>query len=285
MMNRRIVAHPVFGKCLYADNGIIEVGIPLDFGLRIGHFSFLGEENVFYEHPNDTEIFTTEEGWRLRGGHRMWIAPESPKVYCPDNAPISWRVEGETLILTQQEDPRLKVIKEFRLTLEGSQLKITHRVQNTGTEPLIGAVWAISVMAPGGTETIDLQLRDGGMDHWHRISMWDYTSLGDPRATYTRERITLRHLPIEDKYKIGVGHPFGPVRYENGNTVFVKEFPILPEKEYPDGNVSYEAFFSKYMTEMESLSPLHTLQPGQWMEHQETLTLLRKEPDGKEGTL
>jgi hypothetical protein len=115
--------------------------------------------------------------------------------------------------------------------------------------------------------------------------MWDYTSLGDPRAQYRRDGIHLTHRPLEEKYKIGVGHPLGPVTYENNGVTFVKKFPVDTTKEYPDGNVSYEAFFSKYMTEMESLSPLHTLQPGQWMEHQETLTLLHRESDGKEGTL
>ncbi len=259
------------------DNGVIEVGIPLEFGLRVGHFSFCGEKNVFYEHPNDMTLFTTEQGWRIRGGHRLWLAPESEKVYCPDNNPISYRFEGESLVLTQQEDPALKVIKEFILTFDGAKLQVTHRVTNTGDAPLECSLWAISVVAPGGTETINFERRDGGMDHWHRISMWDYTSLGDPRVTYTRDQIVIRHQPLEEKYKIGVGHPYGPVRYENGDTVFVKHFPVHTDKLYPDANVSFETFCSKYMMEIESLSPLGTIQPGGDMEHTEVWELLRKE--------
>jgi mannose-6-phosphate isomerase class I len=48
--------------------------------------------------------------------------------------------------------------------------------------------------------------------------MWDYTSLGDERAKYERSKIVITHLPLDTKYKIGVGHPISPVRYENGKT-------------------------------------------------------------------
>lgn len=274
IMNHTIKNHPVHGQCLFVDNGIIEVGIPLEFGLRVGHFSFCGGKNVFYEHPNDMTIFTTEQGWRIRGGHRLWLAPESEKVYCPDNHPITYRFEGESLVLTQQEDPALKVIKEFTLTFDGAKLQVQHRVTNTGDVPLECSLWAISVVAPGGTETINFQRRDGGMDHWHRVSMWDYTSLGDPRVTYTRDQIVIRHQPLEEKYKIGVGHPYGPVSYANGDTVFVKHFPIHTDKLYPDANVSFETFCSKYMMEIESLSPLGTILPGGDMTHTEVWELL-----------
>lgn len=277
MLNHRIKEHPVHGKCLFVDNGIIEVGIPLNFGLRIGHFSFCGEKNVFFEHPNDMTTFSTEKGWRLRGGHRMWLAPESEKVYYPDNDPISYCMEENAVVITQAEDPWLNVVKSIRIAFEGSCLHLTHRVENTGKEALTCSVWAISVMAPGGVETINFERRDGGMDHWHRVSMWDYTSLGDPRVTYTRDQIRIQHLPIDEKYKIGVGHPYGPVRYENGDTVFIKHFTVQPEKVYPDANVSFETFFSKYMAEVESLSPLETLMPGESVEHREVLELLHKE--------
>lgn len=268
--------HPVYGRCLFANNSTLEVGIPLEFGLRVGHFSFLGGKNVFFEQPRDMTTFTTEQGWRIRGGHRLWLAPESEKVYCPDNEPITYRVDGDSLILTQGEDPWLKVIKQFVLTFEGNRLQVTHRITNTGDAPMECSLWAISVVAPGGTETINFQRRDGGMDHWHRISMWDYTSLGDPRVTYTRDQIQIRHAPLEERYKIGVGHPYGPVSYENGDTVFVKHFPVEPEKTYPDANVSFETFCSRYMMEIESLSPLGTVLPGGDMTHTEVWELLHK---------
>ena len=275
-MNTSIKNHAIYGKCIFADNGVIEVGIPLDFGLRVGHFSFVGEKNVFFEQPNDMEKFTTDKGWRIRGGHRLWIAPESPLTYCPDNEPISYTVSDDTVTLVQKEDPWLHIIKTFTLKFDGARLEIVHRIENLSEDELECSLWAISVMAAGGTEYIDLERRDGGMDHWHRISTWDYTSLGDPRATYTRDEIKIRHLPVDERYKIGVGHPFGPVRYENDGVVFKKYFAVEKDKIYPDANVSYETFFSQYMVEMESLSPLGKIGKGERMEHSEVWELLRK---------
>jgi len=273
-MKHTIQNHPIHGQMLFVDNGIIEAGIPLEFGLRIGHFSFCGGKNVFFEHPKDMPDFTTDEGWRLHGGHRLWLAPESVKDYCPDNRPIAYRFEGDSLVLTQPEDPILKIIKEISLTFDGAKLQVKHRVTNTADVPLECSLWGITTVAPGGTEIINFQRRDGGYDPWHRISMWDYTSLGDPRVTYTRDQIVIRHQPLEDRYKIGVGHPCGPVRYENGDTVFVKHFPVYTDKLYPDANVSFETFCSKYMLEIESLSPLGTILPGDSMDYTEVWELL-----------
>ncbi len=275
MINTYIKNHPIHGKCLFADNGVIEVGIPLEFGLRVAHFSFCGGKNVFFEQPKDMETFTTKDGWRLRGGHRLWLAPEGDHDYYPDNDPIEYHIEGGTILLTQQEDPRLRVIKQFELTFDGDKLRVNHRVTNTGDVPLECALWPISVMAPGGTETVCLQHRDGGAAHCNRISTWFYTDLGDSRVTYTRDQVVIRQQPIEQRYKIGIGHPSGPVRYENGGIVFEVDYPVMPDMLYPDGNVSYETFCSRYMMEMETLSPLGTILPGEAMEHPETWTLIK----------
>lgn len=278
MINTYIKDHPIHGKCLFADNGVIQVGIPLEFGLRIAHFSFLGGKNVFFEQPKEMEAFTTEDGWRIRGGHRLWLAPESKKNdYYPDNDPIQYRIDGDAIILTQPEDPWLHVVKKFTITFAANQLHIRHRIINTGTEPLECSLWAISVMAPGGTETIPLQTRDGGAAHCIRVSTWFYTDLGDPRVTYTRDQIMIRQQPLDQRYKIGIGHPSGPISYENNGTVFTLDYPVMPEKAYPDGNVSYETFCSRYMLEMETLSPLKTVMPGASVEHPETWSIKRKE--------
>lgn len=275
-MNTKIIEHKIYGKCLFADNGIIEVGIPLEFGLRIGHFSFLGEKNVFFEQPNDMKNFTTDAGWRIRGGHRLWLAPEKPTTYCPDNEPIEYSVDNGTIVITQKEDPWLHIVKTFSLRFDGSRLSVTHKIVNLADDALEASLWAISVMAPGGVEYIEFERRDGGMDHWHRISTWDYTSLGDPRATYSRDVIRIEHRATDDRYKIGVGHPYGPVRYENGNVVFKKHFDVDKDAVYPDANVSYETYFSKYMAEMESLSPLFRIEKGEEAAHTEVWELTRK---------
>lgn len=268
--------HPIYGECLFADNGIVEVGVPLEFGIRIGHFSFVGEKNVFFEHPNDMTDFTSEDGWRHHGGHRLWIAPESEADYCPDNEPISYEIDGDKIILRQKEDPWLHVLKEIEISFDGATVKLLHRITNTADEPHTCGLWSISTLVPGGVQYVDLEIRDDGMDPWVRLGAWDYTSYGDPRVKYERDRITFTHLPLDERLKIGIGHPTSPVRYEMDGVVFYKHFEVDRTKTYPDSNMSYETFFSKYMLEMESLSPLGTINKGETMEHREVLELRRK---------
>ena len=105
--------------------------------------------------------------------------------------------------------------------------------------------------------------------------MWDYTSMGDERASYSREEIVLSHRPMDSKYKIGVGHPKDQVCYENDGVSFMKRYEMSPEAVYPDGNVSYETFLCRYMVEMESLSPLYRILPGETKEHVEIWELRR----------
>ena len=132
-------------------------------------------------------------------------------------------------------------------------------------------------MAPLGTEYIPLALRDGGSDPNHVFTTWDYTSLGDERASYRRELITLSHKPTGQKYKIGVGHPEGSVRYVNRGVLFEKLLDIQAGAEYTDGGVSFETFLCDHMVEVETLSPLMDIGVGESVSHSEFWKLSKGE--------
>ncbi len=275
MLNQRIVKHSVHGECLYVDNGVIELGIPLSFGIRITHLSFLGEENVFFVQPKELMDFALPSGWRVHGGHRFWIAPESPDNYYPDNDPIEYEVKGNTVRLTQKNDPILALVKSVDMTLKGSVVTVTHRVQNTGVKRRF-ALWGITSMRAGGVVTVPLKVREDGYDPNLHISAWDYTNLSDDRLHFSREEIKMYQRASDRRLKIGVGHPSAPVTYENGDTVFKKTIPFYPDKTYPDGGVSFEGFVSDYMVEVEGLSPLKTVSPMRTATYTEIWELYRK---------
>lgn len=273
-MNLKKIYHDCLGTCIFLDNGFVEVGIPLEYGIRIGHFSLVGKQNIFFEQPADMQELTTEKGWRVRGGHRLWLAPESEKVYYPDNEPISYQLLENGVELSQREDPWLHIQKTVTLCfIDDYKVEVHHRVKNMSQEVIEASLWAVTSVVGGGVQYIDFQSREGGMDPWHRISMWDYTDLGDKRAKYFADGIQLTHMPVKEKYKIGVGHPYGAVRYEMEDVTFIKDFTVLLDEKYPDGNVSYETFLCRHMVEMESLSPLQKIKPGDWAEHSETWEL------------
>lgn len=264
---------------LLIDNGVIELGVPLHFGLRVAHFAFLNEPNVFFVQPRDMTRFCTDEGWRIRGGHRLWLAPETAADYAPDNDDITWRIEGETLVCTQARDTALGVVKTFEITLSENRAQVTHRVQNVSGKTRRAALWALSVMRPGGTLHVPLPQREGGMDPLWHLSAWDYTVLGDERLRFEKDAIRVTQRPAAQKLKIGVGHPAGAVCYETGDVMFYKHIPLDKEGTYPDGGVSFECFISDDMAEIEGLSPLFDVAPGQTAVYTEMLELCRK--DGK----
>ena len=275
MFNKRIITHSVHGECLYVDNGIIEIGVPLSFGIRIAHLSFVGKDNVFFVQPKEMKEFVYESGFRLRGGHRLWLAPESDADYYGDNYPIEYEFIGNKLRLSQKNDPLLNVVKSMEIALEGSEVHITHRILNTGEKKNV-ALWSLTVMKSGGVITIPLPEREGGFDPNVHISAWDYTDLGDERLRFGKKEIKIYQREGKRNLKIGVGHPAGAVEYENDDTVFIKRIPVYPDKEYTDGGVSFETFVSDYMAEIEGLSPLVSLAHGETATYEESWELRRK---------
>ena len=268
--------HPHFGKSLFLDNGTVELIIPLEYGIRIGHFSFIGEKNVFYEQPHDMKALTTEDGWRLRGGHRLWLTPENDSTYYPDNDKINYELQQDSVILTQPLDKRLGVEKSICVSFgEGACVHLTHKIVNRNENSISRALWPVTVVAPGGIEYIPLGKNREEIGSFSQISWWFHTSLADERASYGKEQIVIRHLPIDKPYKIGLAHPFGPVRYERNGVAFEKTYLIDRNAVYPDGGVSYETFFCMHMAEIESLSPVYTLAPSDSAEHKETWKLYR----------
>lgn len=277
MLNKKFVTHPIHGECIYIDNGVIEIGVPLTFGLRVTHLSFLGEDNVFFAQPKEMQLFTNKEGWRLRGGHRLWLAPESKECYAPDNQPIEYKIDKDKAIFIQKIDQSLQCVKIFEISLKGNCVNVTHKITNTSDKSRKVSLWSLSVMKSGGVATIPLMERQGGYDPLTVISAWDYTNLGDERLKFDKSEIKIYQKKSDRKLKIGVGHPLGPITYQNGDTIFKKYIPYYKGRKYPDGGVSFEIFVSDYMTELEGLSPLKTILPNKSATYKEKWELCRKD--------
>ena len=261
--------HPVHGKCLFIDNGIYEVGIALEFGIRIVHFSFFGGENVFYEQPLDSHAFETPEGWRLRGGHRLWLTPEDKNTYFPDNLPVDHELGNNSVLVTQSEDSWLRLVKSVEIILHLKCVEVKHVIKNTGDSVRTTSLWGVSVMKPGGVEKIPLPTVPEGGEPLFNLAMWGHSSLADERIKYGKENLTLTWLDLEKSLKIGVAHPAGEICYERENTAFYVNYNVQKGVNYSHSGVSYETFFSKYMVEIETLSPAVTLAPCDSAEHTE----------------
>ncbi len=277
-MKTGIRSYKHFGECLWLEHGTWEMGIPLSFGLRILFFARAGQPNVFFEQPAGADYLTTPEGWRIYGGTRLWFAPESEHpLYQPEGQPISYAWVGGNLILTQNEDEALHLVKQIEISETGdaNSVSIRYRVTNTGSEPLIGAPWVVSAMREGGVCTVPFETSSSEITAKPErlLSLWNTTSLGDERLTFTERSAAVRQKPLDAYFKLGLYIAAGAGSYALPEQTFTKEFPVAKGAAYPDGGVNLEIFCCRWMLEFETLAPTGMLLPGDSAEHEERWTV------------
>jgi hypothetical protein len=264
-------------------NREVELMVTGDVGPRVIRFGFIGERNVFAEMPGQIGG-TDERGWRLRGGHRLWAAPEEkPKTYEPDNGPVAVRRIPGGIRTLQPTGPLSGVQKSLVITLSERRnaVSVTHVLTNRGRRPVTLAPWALTVMAPGGMAVIPLPAK---LPHTERLthnqewSLWGYTDFADPRWTLGSRYVFFRQDRRRGPAKLGVAHREGWVAYQLGAYAFVKCFAWQEGAVYPDGGVNFETFSNEDFLEVETLGPLVTLAPGRSTRHREDWALLRGLP-------
>ena len=278
---------------LKISNGEAELIITLDVGPRIIRYGYMGGANVFKEFADQIGK-SGEREWMIRGGHRLWHAPEDIKrTYELDNSPVKWEKFGESGVrLIQDVEPDTGIKKEIDLILDGSGtgVKVVHRLRNTNLWDVELAPWALSVMAPGGIEIIPLpekiahpgSLAPGekpdyrGFAPNQRMIVWPFTDLADPRWRWGSRYLTLRQdVSAKSPTKLGLAHREGWISYLNNDVLYVKLITYQEGEHYTDGGSNFETFTNKDFLEIESLGPLQRIAPGRFIEHIEQWWLVK----------
>ena len=261
-------------------NDQVELLVTADVGPRVIRFGFIGQRNLFAELPGQ-QGGTGEKKWVLRGGHRLWIAPEDkPKTYELDNRPVEFKAIPGGVRTVQARGPLTGVQKRMDITLAkaGNEVRIVHSLANLGRRPVELSVWAPTVMAPDGMGIIPLPAKIPHtklLTHTQEWSLWGYTDFADPRWTLGSRYVFFRQDRRRGPNKLGIAHREGWVAYQLGEFLFVKYFARLAGAAYPDGGVNFETFSNQDFLELESLGPLVTLRPGRTARHTETWRLFR----------
>lgn len=264
-------------------NGEAEVIVTLDAGPRILRYGFLNEVNLLAE-IDGQQGGTDEEEWMLRGGHRLWVAPEvKPDTYELDNSAVEWEEIPNGVRTRQPAGPLTGIVKMMDITLaaEGTDVTVLHTLQNGGAKTVRVAPWALSVMAPGGMAVIPLPPKvphTERLTHNQEWSLWPYTDLSDPRWTFGSRFVLLRQDRRRGPTKLGIALREGWVGYLLGEFLFVKRFEWADGAAYPDGGVNFETFTNEDFLEVESLGGLVDLAPGQSVTHEEQWELHRNVP-------
>jgi len=266
-----------FPNCFAVSNGDAKLIVSTDFGPRILFYGLDEGENIFGWH-GEAEVETKLGKWKPYGGHRLWIAPENmPLSYSPDNATVDYSLENEFLIrIVQPFEPNSQTQKEITVILSenSSEAVIDHRITNGSDKNIELSAWALTIMRPGGEVIIPNEPLEPYSSETllpvRSVALWSYTDFTDPRWNYEQGLIRLRvdenaHSP----QKVGVYNKQGWAAYAWQNLIFVKKFDFIEDAVYPDFNSNTEVYTAGTFVEVETLSPMRQLQPGESVKHTE----------------
>ncbi|HBN82401.1 MAG TPA: hypothetical protein DDZ89_01010 [Clostridiales bacterium] len=267
------VSYKGFEDCIRMSNDTVDLIITTGVGPRILRYGFVNRGNVFCN-VEEQMGKTGEDQWNIFGGHRLWHSPEArPRSYVPDNFPIDYRIEGNTVFVSQPVEKWVQIKKDIAITLENSGTKVTlsHTLTNKNAWDVECSLWALTVVAPGGTEVVPQCQIDTDLLPNRMISLWPYAKMNDPRVVWGEKYILLKQDPkTKQPFKVGISNFEGWVCYANNQGLFVKRFDPIEGALYPDYSAStYETYTTDYMLEMESLSPLTRLKPDGVVTHEE----------------
>src|SRR5450432_932447 len=248
-------------NCIRLSNSEVELIVATDIGIRILHFGFIGGKNIFYLSPEDLGKQGGDQ-WRIYGGHRLWHAPEAvPRTYSPDNDPISYSYDSQTLKLSQPEEIDTGISKEMEISLspDKNEVKVLHRLINHNHWSVRLSAWAISALAPGGTAIIPQEPYGEGNEYLlpaRSMALWSYTRMNDSRWIWGNKLIQAKQDPVcHSEQKIGVLNKQGWASYCKKDEFLIKVFDFDPSKEYPDFNSNNEIYINGNFLELETLGP------------------------------
>ena len=268
-------------NCYRISNGEVELIVTGDVGPRIIRYGFVGGQNLFKEYPDQLGK-SGETTFQMRGGDRVWKAPEDPIAsWAPDNVAITVQITPTGVIAREPVEPLTQLQKEIEVSLapSGTGVTVSHRITNHSLFPLEFAPWALTQMAQGGTVVSGFPPRGHhpqNLEATNPLVMWAYTNLADPRWKFTRKYLTLHQDPNNSEaQKLGMFNQNTWAAYILNDEVFVKRTGADPSRQYPDFGCSFETFTNNEFLEVETLGPLTKVTSGKTVELVEHWGLFR----------
>ena len=268
-------------NCYRVSNGEVELIVTGDVGPRVIRFGFVGGQNLFKEYAEQLGK-SGEEKFQLRGGSRVWKAPEDPiATWAPDNVAVEIIPTATGLIARAPVEPLSSLQKEIEVSMapSGSEVTVMHRITNRSLYTLEFSPWTLTMMAQGGVAISGFPPRGKhpiNLEATNPLVMWAYTNLADKRLTFTRKYLLLRQDPgNSEAEKLGTFNPDTWAAYLLNGEAFLKRTQADPSKTYPDFGCSFETFTNNEFLEIETLGPMTKVAPGKTVEHVEHWSLHR----------
>ena len=143
-------------------------------------------------------------------------------------------------------------------------MEISHEIRNVSGAIVTLAPWAMTVCAAGAVEIFPQSGKDNGLLSNRRNVFWSYSDINDERFFLGNRYGTLRQVKgAPGKFKIGMNNEDGWAAVVNRGQIFLKNFSMEIDGNYPDYGCNFETFTNGIFLECESLGELKTLKNGQ----------------------
>lgn len=265
--------------CVKLENESLALWVTQSVGPRIIGFALQRGENIFAVLPDEPLDSPGEGTYYLRGGHRLWHAPEDPqRTYIPDNEPVTVTEVPDGIRVTQPVEVKTGIRKSITITLpdEEARVLVDHCLENLGRKPIELAPWAITQFKTGGVAILpqaDAPTDEHGMLPNRQITLWSYTQINSPHITWG-DRYIFVHASMQDgALKIGFPNPVGWLGYVLGDMLFVKSAEYQSGASYFDRGSSSECYCNPSFLELETLGPRASVAPDEEVTHREIWTL------------
>ncbi len=232
------------------------------------------DENQLCEAP-DFKIYTSYGVYCFRGGHRLWHAPEAfPRSYVPDDAGLAVEELPDGVRLRQQTEAPTGIRKSVEIHLDSGRpaLTLQHTLQNDGLWPVELAPWAITQLPLGGIAVLPMPgnppepvalLPD------RQLVLWHFTRWTDPRLRLHDDYLLIQAQSLLPPCKVGYFNRGGWIGYLRQGVFFCKRFEPDTRRSHTDLGCNVECYCNDRLIELETLAPLHRLEPGQCAAHTE----------------
>jgi hypothetical protein len=235
-------------------------------GPRIIGLYAKGVEGNLLAETSDVHWTVPHGEFYLRGGHRLWKAPEDSFYNCPEEGLTV--IEGGGVLLRSPVDAS-GLEKEIAVRLDGRCVHLSQKITWHGDAPITLAPWGITQLRLGGMGILPLPVEANGLAPNRNLVLWSYTSLNDERLELHDDFILLHGRASEDAAKIGNRNTHGWIACAMGDALFVKRFEV-EDGALPDLGCNVEAYVRDVCIELETLGTLKTLQTGEAVTLSET---------------
>jgi hypothetical protein len=272
MTCEEIEEYKTLGRALRLTGAGLEAIVTLDVGPRVMHLSLPGGPNLFADDCPLKEELPDGTAFEYLGGHRVWHSPEAfPRSYVSDSHPLARHdLSDDGILMVQDEEPWTHIVKSVELRFKTESIAVTSSLTNNGAWPAEMAVWSLFLGSRNGRLILPVVQRNAGLLPNKHYVTWSYSRLDDPRVHWGERYVVLDHDETnEASFKLGYPDELGWLAWINDGCCLVKTFLHERGTRYPDGGCSCEAYTAGWGTDIESLSPLRMVEPGETISHNE----------------